>query len=516
MKIRLFYHVSMAALIIGGMGASSALAQTGWQTSSKGINQDVMVKPSAPSSAPGMGTRVVNPVPAIPPADQMGNQVNPADRAVMNAAPASIGAPRLVTLRDAVAKGVYTHPEYGVVTNNRRATDEELVQAKAGYLPSVDVNADMGREWTKDDPQNAGDDTTTLWRYQAGITLTQMLFDGFETRYEVERQKARVASIAYRTWETTEFLGLDIIESYLNILRQRELLSIAQENVSKHQEIHDQMADSSSAGRTTEADLHQATARLASARANESSVREALRVSEAEFISRVGTVPRDLIKPEPMMSGISQDVEAEVKQALLGSPTLASVEADIGVAAAEVKQAKSTFMPQVDLQLNANHANDINGSDGDVDRARGLVVMNWNLYRGGADTARMREGVYRAAQAKENRAEKGRAVEEDVRKTWAQMVAASEREREFDIQANANEKVAAAYFDQFNLDRRTLLDVLDAQNEFFVARSNTINSHYVRLFAVYRLLALKGQLLPTLQVAYPTGVDPNDNNDRPF
>ena len=76
-------------------------------------------------------------------------------------------------------------------------------------------------------------------------------------------------------------------------------------------------------------------------------------------------------------------------------------------------------------------------------------------------------------------------------------------------QASANEEVVGAYRDQFDLDRRTLLDVLDAQNELFVSRSNTINNEVVEMFAIYRLLALKGELLPTLNVAYQDEVDPS-------
>lgn len=420
-------------------------------------------------------------------------------------------AEKVVTVRDAVAMGVSTHPETGTIVNNRRATDEELRQAQGGYLPSVDMNADTGWEWSRDDADGATTDTNNLWRYQTGLTLTQMLFDGFETKYEVARQKARVAAISHRVWETTEFVGLDIVESYLNVLRQRELLTIARANVDRHLELERQMIESSQAGRTTAADVEQSRARLASARANEASVREALRTSEATYLTKVGEMPRTLERPVSLAANLSETVEAEVKAALIGSPTLASRLADIDTAAAEAKQAESTFYPQVDFQANVNHANDTGGTEGDADRARALVVMNWNLYRGGADTARVREGVYRQAQAKETRAAAAREVEEDVRQTWAQMVAANERTREFMAMADANDKVVSAYFDQFNLDRRTLLDVLDAQNELFVARSNTINSQYIELFAVYRLLALKGQLLPILGVAYPSGTDPKDN-----
>jgi adhesin transport system outer membrane protein len=142
-------------------------------------------------------------------------------------------------------------------------------------------------------------------------------------------------------------------------------------------------------------------------------------------------------------------------------------------------------------------------------------VMNWNLYRGGGDVARVREFKHRHQQTKEERAATARQIEDDVRQTWASMVSAGERAKEFANQAAANGEVVRAYKDQFSLDRRTLLDVLDSQNELFVSRSNTINAEFLEIFSVFRLLAMKGQLLPTLGVAYPQESATIDVTNKP-
>lgn len=418
--------------------------------------------------------------------------------------------PRQMDLRSAVAVGISTNPETGVVQNNRRATDEELRQAKGLYLPSVDVRADTGYEHS-DDPgtrAGAGDDEENMWRYDAGITLTQMLFDGFETKYENQRQKARVLSASNRVGESAELTGLAIVEAYLNVMRQREQLKIARDNVAAHITLLDQIQDSAQAGRTTDADVHQGNARLAVARAQEASVREALRAAEATYIREVGDPPQDLIMPMVPVDALSQDVEREVKLALHQSPTIAIFEADIDVAHAEFQGSKSTMYPQVDLQLNARTGNDMNGVDGRDTSASALAVLNWNLYRGGIDTARVKEHINREAQAKEARADAARQVENDVRNTWASMVSAGERARQFTAQAAANTEVVRSYKDQFDLNRRTLLDVLDSQNELFVSRSNLVNAEFLEMFAVYRLLALKGSLLSHLDVAKPRESDP--------
>jgi len=435
---------------------------------------------------------------AVPPAMPMTGQASPAAK-----------NPMQINLRDAVATGVLTNPEYGIVSNNRRATDEELRQARSLYLPSVDVRADTGVEFSDDPATRAtGDSTETLWRYEAGITLTQMLFDGWETKYENVRQMARVLSISNRVREAAELVGLAIVESYLDVMRQREVLRIARENVSEHMSILEQIQDSATAGRTTQADIEQARARLAAARAQEASVREALRIAEAAYIRDVGDQPKDLIMPLVPVDALEKDVEQEVKISLHQSPTIDIFEADIKVAHAEYEGTKSVFYPQVDLQLNARNGRDLNGVRGEDTSASALAVLNWNLYRGGGDTARVREHISREAQAKESRAKAARGIETEVRQTWARMVAAGERAREFASQGDANAEVVKAYKDQFDLDRRTLLDVLDAQNEWFVSRSNTVNAEFLEMFAVYRLLALKGELMKTLGIAYPREADP--------
>lgn len=441
-------------------------------------------------------------------AQDMGAEFAPvgAEPQAVVAAPQTMGSNQPMALQDAVAVGLSTNPEYGVVASSRRATDEELNQGEALFLPSIDFNADAGFEHS-DDPGTRGglddDDEENLFRYETGVTLTQLLFDGWEAHYEVQRQEARVRSSAHRVRETAELVGLAIVESYLEVLRQRQLLMIARQNVAEHIAIMDQISDGVSAGRSTQADMEQAKARLAQARATETDTRQALRDAESLYRQEVGDAPGALQMPVLPYDQLAADVEEEVMDALSYSPTLDIFEADIEVAYAEALGTRSTFYPQVDLQLNARNGHDLGGVEGRDTSASALVVVNWNLYRGGADMARSREFIHRHQQAKEARAEASRAVENDVRQTWSSMVAAGERARQFAAQADANTEVVKAYKDQFSLDRRTLLDVLDAQNELFVSRSNTVNSEFLEMLAIYRLLGLKGQLLPSLELNYP-------------
>ncbi len=219
--------------------------------------------------------------------------------------------PTEMSLSQAVSTGVITNPEYGRVAASRRATDEELNQAKALYLPSIDMRADGGIERTDSVSTRAsGDDDKTFGRYDASLTLTQMLFDGWSTKYENKRQKNRVQSSAYRVKETSELTGLSIVEAFLEVMRQRELLTITRENVGEHEAIMSMIEEGVNAGRSTAADLEQIKARLAAARAQESTTRQSLRNAESQFQREVGDMPKDLVMPAVPVDAISADVEA--------------------------------------------------------------------------------------------------------------------------------------------------------------------------------------------------------------
>lgn len=409
------------------------------------------------------------------------------------------GEDNALTLQDAVSKGVETNPQYGLVANDSLATKEELSQAKGLYLPSIDFLGETGPEHT-DSPGIRDED---LWRNRASLTLTQMLFDGFSAKSEVSRQKARVESTQNRVGEVAEFVGLDIVQAYLEVLRQRDLLAIARANVDDHVKILGTIETGAQAGTVTDGDVSQASARQAQARSTVSLTEEALRQAEALFIQKVGDTPGTMALPEVPRDKLPANLEDAVRESVVRSPTLAVFESDIKVAEAEYDASGATLYPRVELQANASVGSDLDGVEGNDNRQSLLGVMRWNLYRGGADKARQREFLYRHAVSKERRAEAARQVEKDVRDTWSAMMSAGQRATYFQDQAAANEKVVNVYLDQFSLDRRTLLDVLDSQNELFVSRSNHVNALYTEMFAVFRVLALQGKLLDTIGVAKP-------------
>lgn len=418
----------------------------------------------------------------------------------INAAEPPVKKP--LTLKQAVEKGIDTNPQVQGSLYTLKATERQLRQAQASYLPQVDLSGDIGSEYTRD-PITQSNSGQNLVRRRITVQITQQLFDGFDTKYEVRRQKNRIDSASFDVFDISEQTALNIIEAFLDVIRQRELLRISRENVNRHKDILRNVRESTEAGRTSRVDMDQVQARLESARAQSENIKESLQSAQAEFKRQAGVMPQDLADPTTYNNELQPSLEAQIEAAISANPAIRQAEADVNAAHAEYKQTIASFLPQLDMEARAEESEDIGGVEGLSRSASGLAVMNWNLYRGGGDTARREEFAYRLAEARAVKAQVVREIEDTVRSTWAAREASSSRRKNFKTQARANESLVSAYLQQFNLNRRTLLDVLDVQSELFLSRSNVINEKTDEAVAVFSLLALEGRLLDALGIKLP-------------
>jgi adhesin transport system outer membrane protein len=189
--------------------------------------------------------------------------------------------------------------------------------------------------------------------------------------------------------------------------------------------------------------------------------------------------------------------------ASVSSPTVLIAAADIDVADAELRGAKASYYPRLDAELAATAADDVNGVDGENVGAQALLVMRYNLFRGGADIAREREAFHRINQARAELERARRQAEQEARLSYNAFQTAKARTTELRAEAEAQRRTRDAYASQFELGLRDLLDVLDAENQLFTARVAMTTAEYTERFAVYRVLAVVGQLLNTLEVTKP-------------
>ncbi len=410
-----------------------------------------------------------------------------------------------MTPQEAVSLAISTNPEVGAVANDRLAVDEELRQGEALFDPQVDLRAETGPEFSENDTTDAQGHDDGKWRHrsQASLTLSQLLFDGFFAQSEVDRQRARVKSAAYRVGETAEFVGLDAVEAYLEVLRHRERVQIAEDNVATHRSTLGKVQQRAEAGGGNIADVRQAEARLSAAESALVETRGDLRDAEALFERVIGQKPDTLEAPTMPAAALPSDVDEAVAMSIENSPTVQFARADIESAQADVKQQEASLYPDLRLEVGGSVADNLDGKTETEHDASALLVLRWNLYRGGADTARIREFKHRLAEATDQLRVNERRVAEDARVSWNAIDVSRQNVQILSQNVEANLRTRDVYGQQFDIGQRGLLDLLDANNELFLSRDNLITARYAEIFATYRLLATMGALVDTVGAPAP-------------
>lgn len=406
------------------------------------------------------------------------------------------------TLRDAVAKTVNSNPDVRIAAKIRSASNETVYEARAGYFPTLDLNAGYGREQAKN--LNTNQSYNTLWRRDFGVTARQMLFDGFATYHEVKRTKAKTNADAYKVWGQAEDSGLAAVQAYLDVLRNQELVNVARRNVDTHTHTYGMIRKMSEQGLGREADSDQTAGRVELARANLKTAQLNLENAKINFQKVTGCMPHFLARvPDVRSSALPRSEHEALRRALQNHPILKSAVSDIREARGQHEASKAAFYPRLDLVL-ADHENrNVNGVRGpNIDRSI-MLQAQYNLLRGGHDVARTRETAYEVQHAAEIRNRTERQVIESMRLSWTAYEISRSRIPLLVQHRNDAISTTSAYKKQFELNKRTILDVLDSQNEYFTAEQDVINERYALLFAKYRILNSEGRLVEYLCIPLP-------------
>jgi adhesin transport system outer membrane protein len=410
------------------------------------------------------------------------------------------------SLTEAVQATVTNYPEIGEAAANRRAIDQELEQAHGLYYPSVDLALGAGKEWT----DTVSIDDKWLTRTESSISLSQTLFDGGARSAEVERQGNRVDGAAYRVRERAEAIGLDVVQAYLDVLRNLEVVNLAAENVEIHKRTLSEISDRVEAGQSGVGDVQQTEARVSAAEAALVETLRQLDTSEIAYRRLVGEAPVNLTLPEFNDGVVPDTLEDIIVIGLESNPDIRFAKADVRTSDSEIKASQANFYPTVALELDASADHDTDGVEGHSDDFTAMVRLRYNLYRGGIDIGREKEAVERASESKQRQMRFERLVEEEIRQSWSILARSKARAAALSDQVVANGQVAATYRQEFEIGQRDLLDMLDSDNELFNSRTALATVEYAVLFSKYRLLATMGRLNSTLGVTLPEEALPSE------
>ena len=406
-----------------------------------------------------------------------------------------------VELRDAVQSALNTNPEIRQAVANRIATQEERVQGQGLYYPRVSVEGSAGvRNLRNPSRRNAGIADGTLWPIEGDLIVDQLVFDSGGREAEIRRQAARTDSAAARVEERSEFVALNVARTYIDYLLQQRLVAIAQDNVTFHERLAGDLREGVAKGSISIADQQQAEERLQAARTRVTEAREDLETAAISFQSLTG-MPVDSVSMPPDLSQCMPptlaDAEAAARQ---NNPRVREAIADLSAAREDIRAAKSELGPRFNIEGRARAGHDIDGFEGKTTDLQALAVLRWTLFNGGIKEANVREQQARADEVHGRLFQRTRSAEEDVRSAWSRLQNQTALVGELETQGRISDDLLLSYREQFNIGRRSLLDVLDAQNTRNNVQAQGETARLSKLYAQYRVLAAQNRLIECLGV----------------
>lgn len=409
-----------------------------------------------------------------------------------------------LTLKESVVEAMNTNPIVIERLKNYRATQQDLSVAESEYYPSVDFQASMGYN-------NAGefkDSTDRDWNhkvidqqynnYETSLIITQNLFDGFSTMHKVDYQEARILAAAYNYVEKSNDIAFKMTNAYIDVVRSYELLQTARENVQINDEIFKKVKDLFDAGLTTDSEVKKIESSLSLARSNLTVQKNNAHDTEYSFRRVLGRMPNvgEMSRPELNIS-MPDSIERAALYAINHNPSLLVSRYNIKGAQALHQQTEKNFYPTLDLELaqNYNDANKRNSFDQPDDRFTARLVLSYNIFRGGADSAATQREISKIHQEIEIKRDLKRQVVEGLDLSWNAYEMIEQQLKDLKEYSKFSEKTLELYKEEYDLGRRSLLDLLSAQNDVINSRSQIIIAEYDHLLAKYRILDAMG-LLP--------------------
>ena len=417
------------------------------------------------------------------------------------------------TLYEAVQHGMIANPDVLLNTAKGLAAKQGIAKAKGAYYPTVDVNTGFGREYSLNPTTSAidGDQSNTLNRTESNIELKQNLFAGGGIVNEVKRNQYLTQAQLFLTQGIAEDLALEITRYYLAVLMHERLYSYSLTNLRAHKSVFSMIRSRADAGISRDAEADQAVARLALAQANKISAQADLQEARINYARAVGKWPNHLSWPKvPDNRILPSNLAMALEKGLDNHPTVKSSYADIKQAKAQYQVATAAYYPKVDLVVSATKNRNIQGLIGPNDNRLAMLRLNYNAFRGGADLAYVRQTAFLVQQAYETKNRSLLQLKEAIRLSWNVFTSATLRLRPLRTHVIASRKTRLAYQDEFKIGKRTLLDLLDSQNELYQSQIQLARGENDEMLSRFRILNGMGRLLYFMNLRLPVNVVNND------
>lgn len=408
-----------------------------------------------------------------------------------------------MSLEQAISITIASDPELKSAFNDLMSKNEDIVIAQGDYLPDLNASAGAGYEnnnISNSPIQDSGNEVFT--RKEASISLTQLIWDGStidnidRTEFEAEAQRFQLLSDAQNK-------SLRVIEAYVEVLQSDQLMRLSQDNVNIHKKILHDIERRANSGVGSIADLSQVKARMARATSNMLAAQSNLADARTSFFRLVGAEIINPITPEVDALYLPSSLEETLEFAFKLNPVLKLATLDIKAAHAQYRQNKGRFYPKFTFEADQSWSNDERGIEEDIDQFSAMLRVSFNLYNGGADNANVRRSAYQLNKSKDILDNSSRLLKESTHLSWSAYQLTEQQKQYLANHVDAASETVIAYEKQFRIGRRSLLDLLNTENELFEARRSYLDTHYSNIIAKYRVLNSMGTLLDALRVDVP-------------
>jgi outer membrane protein len=409
------------------------------------------------------------------------------------------------TMNSALVQAYQNNPQLNAQRANARVIDENVPQALSGYRPRLSLTGTLGEQYTDittkaRDPVNGvtsyqrNHATTTPWT--AGATVTQTLFNGFQTANRTRAAESQVSGgrEGLRVMEQTVLLAA--ATAYMDVLRDTANLEVQRTNVRVLEETLKQTRDRFNVGEVTRTDVAQAEAQLAAGQSAVAAAESVLNTSRANYRQVVGSEPVNLAPGSPVDRFSPRVLSAAIDTGLTENPNVTSAMYGVDVAYLQVKINEGALFPNLTLQGNVQQSNFPQIQVVQQFTTSVIGQLTIPIYQGGGEFSLIRQSKESLAQQRLNLDLVRNQARQAVVQAWGQLQAAKAQIAAAQSQVASSEVALNGVREEARVGQRTTLDVLNAQQALVNARVALVTAQHDRVVASYNLLASVGRLSP--------------------
>ncbi len=391
---------------------------------------------------------------------------------------------------EALVAAYQTNPTLLAQRANLRAVNEGVPQELSNYRPFVSIESFAGAQHID---RNGSDGSESTTPYQASVGLAQPLYRGGRTVAGVARAESEVAAqrAVLRSVEQGVLLGA--VTAYMDVWRDQAVLQLTINNEQVLARQLEASQDRFDVGELTRTDVAQSEARLARATAQRIEAEGNLTASRAVFQEVVGFLPGTLEAP-PALEGLPPSERDVVGAARDDNPEVLSARFAEQAARHQIDVSRGQLLPEAFLTGEARHSEETFSKDGETDLARGLVEVTVPLYQSGLVSSQVRESKQFAIQRSREIEESSRFAERVAIESWEDLETAQARGVSFQSEVRSSEIALEGVRQENAVGQRTILDVLDAEQELLDAQVNLTRARRDEIVASYEVLSAMGRL----------------------